>query len=115
MELKARFKVIMSSEADAFLDTLRQDIKDKIVYNVDKVANGYMDKDLFKKLDGTDIWEFRTLYKGIQYRLLAFWDTDAETLVIATHGFVKKTQKTPSKEINKAEAIRKLYFNSKKY
>ena len=104
MELKARFKVIMSSEADAFLDTLRQDIKDKIVYNVDKVANGYMDKDLFKKLDGTDI----------QYRLLAFWDTDAETLVIATHGFVKKTQKTPSKEINKAEAIRKLYFNSKK-
>lgn len=114
MELKARFKVIMSSEADAFLDTLRQDIKDKIVYNVDKVANGYMDKDLFKKLDGTDIWEFRTFYKGIQYRLLAFWDTDAETLVIATHGFVKKTQKTPSKEINKAEAIRKLYFNSKK-
>lgn len=114
MELKARFKVIMSSEADAFLDTLRQDIKDKIVYNVDKVANGYMDKDLFKKLDGTDIWEFRTLYKGIQYRLLAFWDTDAETLVIATHGFVKKTPKTPSKEINKAEAIRKLYFNSKK-
>jgi phage-related protein len=114
MELKARFKVIMSSEADAFLDTLRQDIKDKIVYNVDKVANGYMDKDLFKKLDDTDIWEFRTLYKGIQYRLLAFWDTDAETLVIATHGFVKKTQKTPSKEINKAEAIRKLYFNSKK-
>ena len=94
MELKARFKVIMSSEADAFLDTLCQDIKDKIVYNVDKVANGYMDKDLFKKLDGTDIWEFRTLYKGIQYRLLAFWDTDAETLVIATHGFVKKTQKT---------------------
>ena len=42
MELKARFKVIMSSEADAFLDTLRQDIKDKIVYNVDKVANGYI-------------------------------------------------------------------------
>lgn len=45
MELKTRFKVIMSSEADAFLDTLRQDVKDKIIYNVDKVANGYMDKD----------------------------------------------------------------------
>ena len=114
MELKTRFKVIMSSEADAFLDTLRQDVKDKIIYNVDKVANGYMDKDLFKKLDDTDIWEFRTLYKGIQYRLLAFWDTDAETLVIATQGFVKKTQKTPRKEINKAEAVRILYFNSKK-
>ena len=105
---------IQSNNVDAFLDTLRQDVKDKIIYNVDKVANGYMDKDLFKKLDDTDIWEFRTLYKGIQYRLLAFWDTDAETLVIATHGFVKKTQKTPRKEINKAEAVRILYFNSKK-
>ena len=50
MELKTRFKVIMSSEADAFLDTLRQDVKDKIIYNVDKVANGYMDN-VFKKLE----------------------------------------------------------------
>ena len=114
MELKTRFKVIMSSEADAFLDTLRQDVKDKIIYNVDKVANGYMDKDLFKKLDDTDIWEFRTLYKGIQYRLLAFWDTDAETLVIGPPYPAEKTQKTPRKEINKAEAVRILYFNSKK-
>ena len=113
MELKTRFKVIMSSEADAFLDTLRQDVKDKIIYNVDKVANGYMDKDLFKKLDDTDIWEFRTLYKGIQYRLLAFWDTDAETLVIATHGFVKKTQKTPRKEINKGSR-QNIIFQLKK-
>lgn len=113
MKLKTKFKVKLSSEADAFLNTLRQDVKDKIIYNVDKVANGHVDKDLFKKLENTDIWEFRTHYKGIQYRLLAFWDTDAETLVIATHGFVKKTQKTPHKEINKAEAIRILYFNSK--
>ena len=43
-----------------------------------------------------------------------FWDTEEETLVIATHGIVKKTQKTPLKEIAKAEEIRKEYFNSKK-
>jgi phage-related protein len=48
------------------------------------------------------------------YRLLSFWDTVNETLVIATHGFVKKTQKTPEKEIAKAEYIRNIYFNSKK-
>jgi phage-related protein len=34
--------------------------------------------------------------------------------VVATHGFIKKTQKTPAKEIAKAEAIRKEYFNDKK-
>lgn len=103
----------MSSEADAFLNGLRDEVKTKIIYNADKVANGHMDKDLFKKLENTDIWEFRTLYAGIQYRLLAFWDTAADTLVIATHGFIKKTQKTPRKEIAKAEAIRKAYFEIK--
>lgn len=108
------FKVIMSGEVDAFLSTLKQDVRAKIIYNVDKVANGFMDKDLFKKLENTDIWEFRTLYKGIQYRLLAFWDTETETLVVATHGFIKKTQKTPRKEIVKAEAIRKMYFETKR-
>jgi phage-related protein len=51
---------------------------------------------------------------NIKYRLLAFWDTEEETLVIATHGFIKKTQKTPAKEIAKAEAMRKEYFNDKK-
>ncbi len=40
--------------------------------------------------------------------------TEEETLVIATHGIVKKTQKTPLKEITKAEEIRKEYFNNKK-
>ena len=47
------------------------------------------------------------------YRLFAFWDKEKETLVIATHGIIKKTQKTPSKEIAKAEAIRKEYFKNK--
>lgn len=36
-----------------------------------------------------------------------------ETLVIATHGLVKKSQKTPKKEIDKAERIRTEYFASK--
>ena len=103
--LRPRFKVIMSAVVDAFLCTLQEDARAKIIYNVDKVANGYMDKDLFKKLENTDIWEFRTLFKGIQYRLLAFWDTESETLVVATHGFIKKTQKTPRKELNRAETI----------
>jgi len=34
-------------------------------------------------------------------------------LVIATHGILKKSQKTPAKEIRKAEKIRKLYFDYK--
>ncbi|MCD8135336.1 MAG: type II toxin-antitoxin system RelE/ParE family toxin, partial [Parabacteroides gordonii] len=104
-----------SKEADDFLSKLESKIKDKIIYNIRK-STYIMDPELFKKLDDTDIWEFRTHYNRIQYRLLAFWDktSGVDTLVIATHGFVKKTQKTPQKEIMRAEEIRKMYFNSKK-
>jgi len=50
---------------------------------------------------------------GLQYRLLAFWDkTDTkETLVISTHGIVKKVDKVPQKEIEKALRIRTEYFD----
>lgn len=104
----------MSNVANDFLDSLQQDVKDKIISNVDKVANGFVDKEIFKKIVGTDIWEFRTKYKGMQYRLLAFWDTRVNTIVVATHGFTKKTQKTPAKEITKAENIMKQYFELNK-
>jgi len=37
------------------------------------------------------------------YRLFAFWDKTEkdQTLVLATHGIIKKTDKTPEKEIEK--------------
>lgn len=110
--MKPRFTVIYHTEARAFVRSLPQKVKEKIEYNITK-SSYFMDRELFKKLDGTDIWEFRTLYYGVCYRLLAFWDTENDTLVMATHGFIKKTQKTPQKEIARAEAIRKEYFNDK--
>lgn len=59
---------------------------------------------------------FRTKFLGKQIRLLSFCDkTDkTETLVLATNGFVKKSKKTPKSEIEKAERIRKKYFDNKK-
>lgn len=95
------------------IESLPQPVADKIYYNIYRVAKGERNKELFKKLDNTDIWEFRTLYNRTAYRLFAFLDKDKETFVIATHGIIKKTQKTPSKEIAKAETIRKQYFEMK--
>lgn len=85
----------------------------KILYNIDK-AKYVNDPELFKKLDEL-IWEFRTKYKRTYYRLLSFWDKiDAtETLVIATHGIIKKTDKIPKAEIEKAKAIMNQYFEQK--
>ncbi|MEJ8780642.1 MULTISPECIES: type II toxin-antitoxin system RelE/ParE family toxin [Butyricimonas] len=113
--MEAKFKVVYSEDADDFLNRLPKKIKDKIIYNIAK-AKFVIDPELFKKLDDTDIWEFRTFFNKTKYRLLAFWDKEngKSTLVIATHGFIKKTLKTPPKEIAKAEEIRKAYFNQKK-
>lgn len=112
MKLNAKFDVTYMEEALVFLESLPDKVKDKIAYNISK-SRYFMDKELFKKLND-DIWEFRTIYQGSKYRLLAFWDKDTGNLVIATHGFVKKTQKTPDSEIARADALRKTYYNEKK-
>lgn len=112
MEQKPRFKIVYTEEAIDFLRHLPQKVKAKVVYNIGK-SMYVLDNSLFKKLENTDIWEFRTLYNGNAYRLFAFWDTEGDTLVIATHGMIKKSQRTPLKEIEKAEAKRKEYFMNK--
>ncbi len=110
---KEVFKLVLLEEAFEFIESLSQAAADKIYYNIFRVRGGERNVELFKKLENTDIWEFRTLYSKTAYRLFAFWDREEETLVVATHGLIKKTQKTPSKEIAKAERLRQEYFNEK--
>ena len=109
----AKFTVLFLEEAFTFIDELDEKTRAKVLYNLKK-ASQLNDPKLFKKLQG-NIWELRTKYSKKQYRLFAFWDKeDAEdVLVVSTHGIVKKSQKTPQKEINKAEQIRQLYFDEK--
>jgi len=109
----AKFDVIFLAEAREFLLMLDEKTQNKIIFNIDK-ARVVNDPELFKKLKG-EIWEFRTLYNKKHFRLFSFWDKtgDFETLVLTTHGIIKKTGKTPEKEIEKAERIRVLYFEHK--
>lgn len=85
----------------------------KLFYNID-LAEQTNDPKLFKKLQ-KEIWEFRIRHAGQQIRLLAFWDKsdNKQTLVFATLGFVNKVDKAPANEIERAENIRKKYFESK--
>lgn len=113
MEESFKIEIQLMNEATAFVRSLPIKVQQKITYNLKKIEYGIHDKELFKKLENTDIWEFRTLYEGNCYRLFSFWDTEKGTLIIATHGIMKKTQKTPLKEIRKAEKIRQQYFELK--
>ena len=107
------FQTRFLEEADRFIADLDQKAARKVFYNIDLAEQSNNPK-LFKKLQ-RDIWEFRTNFGGQQIRLLAFWDKDneTETLVFATHGFIKKADKVPANEIERAVNIRKEYFNSK--
>ena len=111
--MRQKFDVILLGEVWDLLDRIDEKSKDKILYNIDK-AKYVNDPELFKKLDEL-IWEFRTKYKKTYYRLLSFWDktNKTETLVVATHGIIKKTDKITKAEIEKAKAIMKQYFEQK--
>lgn len=111
--MKLNFDVELLPEAVEFLEGLDDKAREKIYYNIKK-AQLVTDNELLKKLNEF-IWEFRTLYNGKAYRLFSFWDKvdDKQTLVVATHGILKKTKKTPPKEIKKAEEIRSQYLSNK--
>ncbi|MDO5617003.1 MAG: type II toxin-antitoxin system RelE/ParE family toxin [Cruoricaptor ignavus] len=109
--MKYNFEVELLPEVVEFLNNLSEKPREKIYYNIRK-AQMLNDNELFKKLNDV-IWEFRTLYNGNSYRLFSFWDIHEKSYVIATHGIIKKTQKTPKKEIEKAEKIRLEYLRIK--
>jgi phage-related protein len=112
--MKKKFDVEFLEEAQMFLDCLGEKERSKIYFNIRK-SQCITDNELFKKLND-NIWEFRTLYNSKAYRLFAFWDKSrkVETVIISTHGILKKTQKTPTKEIEKAENIRIEYLKNKR-
>jgi len=105
------FDIKFLQEALDFLDGLDEKSRTKIIYNIDK-SRYTKDPKLLKKLNN-EIWEFRTRFSKKQYRLLAFWDKrdNEETLIIATHGFIKTSKKINKNEIKKAEELMKEYLD----
>lgn len=110
-ETPLRFNVVYLEEAINFITSLDEKVRAKIAYNI-FVSQHENNAELFKKLNDC-IWEFMTNYKGMAYRLFAFWDKESRSMVVATHGLIKKSQKTPPKEIRRAEELMKMYYASK--
>lgn len=109
-----KFRVEFLEDAKEFLDGLDEKARKKVYYNIWK-ARITNDSELFKKLQD-EIWEFRTKFSKTYYRLFAFWDKTGnhDTVIISTHGLIKKSGKTPKGEIAKAKMLMEQYFNEKK-
>lgn len=93
---------------EEFLDSLPSKAAKKVVWvlnlaeDMGRIPSGYF----CKLTDTDDIWEFRVRLGSDVFRIFAFWDGP---MIILTHGFVKKTQKTPREEILMAENFKKDY------
>ena len=88
-------------------------IQTKIEYVLDLVRfERHIPIKFFKKLDGTNgIYEVRIITSKKSIRILCFQEEG--NLIILTNGFLKKTQKTPKKEIRLAEKLRIEYLKNK--
>ena len=100
-----------SCPVEKFLDSLSAKQARKVTWvlqlieELDNVPSQY-----FKKMVNTDgLWEARIQTDGNIFRILGFLRGD--NLVVLNHGFQKKTQKTPRKEIVIAEERKKEYLN----
>ena len=110
MEITIKFL----SEAETFLDELKEKERMKILTDIRKTSYG-LKGEWFRKMPGTDdIWEFRTLFNKTYYRMFAFYDKKVRAQIICTNGIVKKSDKTPQHELEKAENLKRNYYLSLK-
>ena len=88
-------------------------VRDKINFVLKLVeTQRIIPKKFFRIIEGSNgIYEIRVETEGNIYRIFCCMDGGA--VVVLFHGFQKKTQKTPQKEIKRAEAIKKEYFKNK--
>lgn len=98
---------------DDFIQPLNEKVKEKIdevLYMICIVER--IPKKFFDKMTGSKgLFEVRIEFEGNIYRIFCCFDKG--NLVVLFNGFQKKTQKTPKKEIEKAEKILQEYFEEK--
>lgn len=99
---------------ESFYDSLDKKVQSKILWTfrllreLDRIPEQYL-----KHLKNTTgLYEIRVQVGSNIYRIFCFFDLD--NIVVVGHGFQKKSQKTPKQEIEKAERIKKDYYDSKK-
>jgi len=97
-----------------FYDLQPKKVQDRLDWVIGLVRTlKIVPKTYFDHLTGSDgLWEIRTQLGNNIYRVFCCFDEG--NLVILLSGFQKKTQKTPKKEIERAERLRKEYFDEKR-
>jgi len=99
-----------------FLDSINDKEKEDIINDIKNIILNYLDQkkplpeNISKHLTD-DVFELRVSSNNKIFRLFYYY-SENKTIVF-THGFIKKTMKTPAKEITRAIILKKYYQNNK--
>lgn len=96
---------------EAFMATLNEKEQEKVQYGLLLLKTQDRLPKKFVKLIRDGLYELRTEYNNNIYRVFFIFDNGA--IVVMFNGFQKKTQKTPSSEIEKALKIKEAYYGDK--
>jgi phage-related protein len=112
-KMQKPIEIALLKLAEEFLDELDEPVRKKFFHSMRKTKERIFGDWFTKMTDTSDLFEFKVDYNGKFYRLFSFWDSRGEThtLIVCTHGILKKTNKTPKSEIEKALKIKERYFN----
>jgi len=112
MKRQIKFYKTLAGECPVinFLDSLPSKVAQKITWVMKLVEDlDIIPAQYFKKLSGTnDLWECRIKLGSNIYRILGFMHKN--NFVILTQGFVKKTDKIPSNEIEKSHSYKNEFL-----
>jgi phage-related protein len=110
---KVRTVVFYKNHFTEFFIKQRKKVQEKIFWTVDLIEEFEMVPETYlKHLENTDgLYEVRIKQGTDIFRIFSFFDEGK--LIVLANGFQKKTQKTPSKEIDKALKIQAEYFEEK--
>jgi phage-related protein len=117
MSWRAEFVVLTNGKIpfNDFLNELDIDSKIDIFAAIDELIEWKNNKMLIpqskSKYLRNKIYEMRVRHKNILSRSLYFYYH--EQRMVFTNGFIKKSEKAPNTEIEKAERLRKFYISQK--
>lgn len=114
MAAKTRELVFFKTYFRDFYDTLTAKAQRKVLWTLRLVAElDRIPETYLKHVEGTDgLYEIRVQNGGDIFRIFCFFDE--KRVVVVGNGFQKKTQKTPTSEIERAERIKKEYAHEKR-
>ncbi len=98
---------------EKFYDSLDDKVKKKILWTFRVVTELDQIPELYLKhiKNSSGLYEIRVQVGNNIFRIFCFFDID--NLIVVGHGFQKKTQRTPKQQIERAEQIKREYYESK--